>query len=198
MANIERRAVKVTKIEEAGLVEVATKLLCVTPKLSYKEIAEQLNEIGGITENKITEQNVITLRKNNKAVRSAYLTANRQRMRKLIMDSSEFDMLRILKDLAARLSFSLDVLENNAIEEGEIPDARDYKALSSELRDTLKQIESIQKEIYDMNVVREFLVEVVKTLKETSPDALPVFISKMKGKRDNNSIVNELLRDGVD
>lgn len=198
MANIDRRPTKITKIEEAGLVEVATKLLCVTPKLSYKEIAEQLNEIGGITENKITEQNVITLRKNNKAVRSAYLTANRQRMRKLIMDSSEFDMLRILKDLAARLSFSLDVLENNAIEEGEIPDAKDYKALSSELRDTLKQIKSIQKEIYDMNVVREFLVEVVKTLKETSPETLPVFISKMKGKRDNTSIVNELLRDGVD
>ena len=118
-------------------------------------------------------------------------------MRKMVMESAEFDMLGTLKDMAARTSFMIDTMEQMAIDEGNLPDAKDYKALSSELRETLKQIENIHKEVYDMEVVREFLIEVIKTLKEVSPDALATFINRMKGKRENSHIVGELLKGGL-
>ena len=188
-----------SKIERYDLVEHAINLLTVTPKMTYKEIAEELNSLGDVPEeDKITPENVMNFVKNYPQVRREVMLANRKRLRELILESAEFDMLKYLKDLAARTAFMLDTMEEMVLNEGQLPDPKDYKALSSELREIMKQIENIHKEVYDMNVVREFLVEVVKTLKEVAPDALPAFIDKMKMKRDNNTIVNEILKGGID
>lgn len=197
MGELRKRGVP-SKIEKYDLVRHAINLLTVTPRMSYKEIAEELNSIGDVPKDDlISVQNVSDFAKNYPEARKEVLLANRQHMRKLVMESAEFDMLGTLKDMAGRLTFMIDAMESMAIEEGTIPDPRGYKALSSELRETLKQIEGIHKEVYDMEVVREFLIEVIKTLKEVSPDALQAFITKMKGKRDNNHIVSELLKGGM-
>lgn len=197
MGELRKRGVQ-SKIEKYDLVGHAINLLTVTPKMSYKDIAEELNAIGDVPEeDSIIVQNVSDFAKNYPDVRREILLANRQHMRKLVMESAEFDMLGTLKDMAARTSFMIDTMEQLALEEGQLPDAKDYKALSSELRETLKQIEGIHKEVYDMEVVREFLVEVIKTLKEVSPEGLQAFITKMKGKRDNSHIVSELLKGGL-
>lgn len=187
-----------SKIDKYGLMGHAINLLTVIPKMTYREIAEELNTIGEVPEDDlITADNVSNFAKSYPEVRKEILLANRQHMRKMVLESAEFDMLGALKDMAARTSFMIDSMEQMALEEGELPDAKDYKALSSELRETLKQIENIHKEVYDMDVVREFLIEVVKTLKEVSPEALSAFITKMKGKRENNYIVSELLKGGM-
>lgn len=187
-----------SKIERYGLVEHAINLLKVQPRMSYAAIAEELNTIGNVPpEDLITDANVAHFARNYPEARREILLTNRQHMRKLILEGAEFDMLAQLKEMAARTAFMLEAMEEMALEEGKLPKASDYKALSSELRETLKQIENIHKEIYDMQVVREFLLEVVKTLKEVAPEALPVFIARMKGKRDNTHIVNELLSGGM-
>lgn len=187
-----------SKIEKNDLVGHTINLLTVIPKMSYKEIAEELNSIGDVVEDElITAANVSEFAKNYPEVRKEVLLANRQHMRKMVMESAEFDMLGTLKDMAARLTFMIDTMEEFALDEGTIPDPKGYKALTSELRETLKQIEGIHKEVYDMEVVREFLVEVIKTLKDVSPTALEAFITKMKGKRDNSHIVSELLKGGI-
>lgn len=187
-----------SKIEKYGLMEHAISLLKVIPKMSYTAIAEELNTIGNVPpEELITDENVSQFARNYPEVRREILLANKQHMRKLVLEGAEFDMLGQLKEMAARTSFMLEAMEEMSLEEGKLPKAADYKALSSELRETLKQIEGIHKEIYDMEVVREFLVEVVKTLKEVAPEALPSFISRMKGKRENGHIVNELLSGGL-
>lgn len=197
MGSLRKTGVQ-SKIEKYDLVGHAINLLTVTPRMSYKDIAEELNEIGDVPEeDHITSQNVNQFSKSYPDVRREVLLANRQRMRKLVMESAEFDMLGTLKDMAARTSFMIDSMEQMSLEEGELPDAKDYKALSSELRETLKQIEGIHKEVYDMEVVREFLVEVIKTLKEVSPESLEIFITKMKGKRENSHIVSEILKGGI-
>lgn len=197
MGELRKRGVQ-SKIEKYDLISHAINLLTVTPKMSYKQIAEELNSIGDVPEeDAITPQNVASFAKSYPEARKEILLANRQHMRKLLFESAEFDMLGLLKDMAARTAFMIDTMEQMALEEGTIPDAKDYKALSSELREILKQIEGIHKEVYDMEVVREFLIEVVKTLKEVSPEALQVFIAKMKGKRENSMIVNELLKGGI-
>lgn len=197
MSELRKRGVQ-SKIEKYDLVGHAINLLTVTPKMSYKAIAEELNSIGDVPEDdSVSVQNVSDFAKNYPDVRKEILLANRQHMRKMVMESAEFDMLGTLKDMAARTSFMIDSMEQFALEEGQLPDAKDYKALSSELRETLKQIEGIHKEVYDMEVVREFLVEVIKTLKEVSPESLPSFIAKMKGKRENSHIVSELLKGGL-
>lgn len=193
-----RKRGALSKIERYDLVEQTINLLTITPKLTYKQIAEELNSLADIPEeDKITPENVMMFVKNHPQVRREVMLANRKRLRELILESAEFDMLRYLKDLAARTAFMLDTMEEMSLNEGQIPDPKDYKALSSELREIMKQIKEIHKEVYDMNVVREFLIEVVKTLKEVAPEALPAFIDKMKMKRDNNTIVNEILKDGI-
>lgn len=187
-----------SKIEKYDLTEQAISLLMVNPKMPYPAIAEELNTIGGVpAEELITSDNVLQFAKSYPEVRKQIMLADRARMRKIVLEGAEFDMLGQLKDMAARTMFMMQAMEDQALEEGGFMPAKDFKALNSELRETLKQIEGIHKEIYDMEVVRNFLVEVVNVLKDVSPEALPHFIGRMKGKRENNHIVSELLKGGL-
>lgn len=186
------------KIRKYGLDQQAVNLLTVIPKMTYKEIAESLNAMDGVPEDdQISAQNVINFANQHADVRREVMLANKKHMRNVVFESAEFDMLGYLKDMAARTAFMIETLEEQALLTGNIPDAKSYKSLNSEMRETLKQIEGIHKELYDMEIVREFLLEVVKTLKDVSPEALDVFIQKMRGKRDNSRIVNELLGGGL-
>ena len=187
-----------SKLEKYGLVEHALTLLKVQPKLTYQQICDELNEIGNVPpDDFITVDNLTHFVKNVPEVRREVMLADRARMRKLVFESAEFDLLGHLKEMAARTAFMIEAMEESCLMEGKLMKPSDYKALNSELRETLKQIEGIHKEIYQMEVVREFLLEVVKTLKEVSPEALQAFIQKMKGKRENSLMVNELLQGGL-
>lgn len=186
-----------SKIEKYDLMQPALDLLKVVPKLSYQQICDELNTIGNVpSEDLISIDNLTHLVRSMPEIRRDILLANKSQMRKLVFDSAEFDMLAHLKEMASRTAFMLDAMEEANLMEGKVMKASDYKALNSELRETLKQIEGIHKEVYQMEVVREFLLEVVRTLKEVSPEALSVFIQRMKGKRENSHIVSELLQGG--
>lgn len=187
-----------SKIEKYGLVDHALTLLKVTPKLTYQQICDELNVIGNVPPDEaITVDNLTHFVRSVPEVRREVMLANKNHMRKLVFESAEFDMLGHLKEMAARTAFMIEAMEEAYLAEGKLMKASDYKALNSELRETLKQIEGIHKEIYQMEVVREFLLEVVKTLKEVSPESLQEFIKKMKGKRENSHMVSELLQGGL-
>ncbi|QNR70440.1 hypothetical protein IAQ67_28400 (plasmid) [Paenibacillus peoriae] len=187
-----------SKIEKYDLVEATLNLLKVIPKMTYQQICDEINSIGAVPEDdRITVDNLTHFVRAMPDVRKEVMLANKQHMRKVVFDSAEFDMLGHLKEMAARTAFMINTMEEMAFDEGTIPDPKGYKALSSELRETLKQIEGIHKEIYDMEIVREFLMEVVKTLKDVSPEALPTFVQRMRGKRENSHIVSELLKGGI-
>ncbi len=187
-----------SKIEKYDLMQNALDLLKVVPKLTYQQICDELNVIGNVPpEDLITVDNLTHLMRSMPEIRREVMIANKQHMRKMVFDSAEFDMLGHLKEMASRTAFMLDAMEEASLMEGKVMKPSDYKALNSELRETLKQIEGIHKEVYQMEVVREFLIEVVKTLKEVSPEALAVFIQKMKGKRENSHMVSELLQGGL-
>lgn len=187
-----------SKLEKYGLLENALTLLKVTPKLTYQQICDELNVIGKVPgDDLISVDNLTHFVKSVPEIRREVMLANRNHMRKLVFESAEFDMLGHLKEMAARTAFMIETMEEASLMEGRVMKASDYKALNSELRETLKQIEGIHKEIYQMEVVREFLLEVVKTLKEVSPEALQTFITKMKGKRENSHMVSELLQGGL-
>jgi hypothetical protein len=186
-----------SKIEKYNLLEDTLNLLKVIPKLTYQQICDEVNVIGSVPpEDFITVDNLTHFIRSMPEVRREVLLANKSHMRKLVFDSAEFDMLSHLKDMAARTAFMMDTMEELSLQEGKVPKASDYKALNSEMRETLKQIEGIHKEVYQMEVVREFLLEVVRTLKDVSPESLAIFIQKMKGKRENSHIVSELLQGG--
>ncbi|MCY8368268.1 hypothetical protein MOD02_17195, partial [Bacillus spizizenii] len=108
MGELRKRGAQ-SKIEKYDLVTHAINLLTVTPKMSYKAVAEELNTIGDVPESDlISVQNVSDFAKNYPEVRKEILLANRQHMRKMVMESAEFDMLGTLKDMAARLTFMID------------------------------------------------------------------------------------------
>lgn len=197
MSNLPARK-KSNRIEEHGLEEHAITLLTAIPKMSYEKIAEELNAIAGLTDedSKITKRVVFNYSKVYPEARREILLTNRKARRDLVLDGAEFDMLKMYKDQAARLTFLIDELEQEALDEGILPDPKAYKALSSELRETLKQIESIHKSVYDMEVVREFLKDVIETLKDVSPEALAEFTKRMKSKRDGEHVVSEILKGG--
>lgn len=188
-----------SKIEKYGLVQQAVDLLKVQPKMTYQQIADELNVIGENIppDDQISADNVSHFGRAYPEIRREVLLANRAHMRKMVMEGVEFDMLGTLKDMAGRFTFLIDAMEEDAFSKGKLPNATAYKAMTSELRETLKQIETIHKEVYDMEVVRQFLIEVIKTLQEVSPEGLQAFITKMKGKRDSSHIVNELLKGGL-
>lgn len=189
-----------SKMEKYGLIQQAIDLLKVQPKMTYQQIADELNVIGSDRippDDQITADNVAHFARAYPEIRREVLLANRAHMRKMVMEGAEFDMLGTLKDMAARFTFMIDAMEEDAFSEGRLPNATAYKAITSELRETLKQIENIHKEVYDMEIVRQFLIEVIKTLQEVSSEALQAFIQKMKGKRESNHIVNELLKGGL-
>ena len=189
---------KMNRIEEHGLEEHAIALLTANPRLTYEQIAQELNKIAGLEDSveKITKKVVFNYSKVYPEARREVLLANRKMRRDLVLEGAEFDMLKIYKDQAARLTFLIDEMEQEALDEGVLPDPKSYKALSSELRETLKQIESIHKSVYDMEVVREFLKDVVETLKDVSPQALAEFTNRMKSKRDGEHVVSEILKGG--
>lgn len=197
MTNENLPAKKKSRIEEHNLEKEALALLTAPNRMSYEKIAEQLNEIAGLSEDdedRITKKVVFTYAKSYPDVRREMLLADRQRKREIMLSGVEFDMLAMLKDMAARLMFMIDTMDEMAIDEGTIAEPKAYKALVSELREILKQIEGIHKSVYDMEVVRSFLKDVVDTLKDVSPHALEEFIKRMKGKRDNDHVVSELLK----
>lgn len=189
---------RMNRIEEHGLEEHAITLLTANPRLSYEQIAQELNKIAGLenADEKITKKVVFNYSKVYPEARREILLNNRKLRRELVLEGAEFDMLKIYKDQAARLTFLIDEMEQEALDEGVLPDPKSYKALSSELRETLKQIESIHKSVYDMEVVREFLKDVVDTLRDISPDALSEFTKRMKSKRDSDHVVSEILKGG--
>lgn len=199
MSNIQPIKKRMNRIEEHDLEEQAIALLTATPRLSYEQIAQELNKIAGLedSDEKITKKVVYNYSKVYPEARREILLNNRKLRRELVLEGAEFDMLRIYKDQAARLTFLIDEMEQEALDEGMLPDPKSYKALSSELRETLKQIEAIHKSVYDMEVVREFLKDVVETLRDVSPDALVEFTNRMKSKRDSDHVVSEILKGGV-
>jgi hypothetical protein len=194
---VPRGSGRTSKIEQYGLIQEAIDLLKVQPKMTYQQIADELNAMGKCPpDEQITSENVAVFARSYPEIRREILLANRAHMRKMVLEGAEFDMLGTLKDMAGRFQFMIEAMEEDAFSEGKLPNATAYKAITSELRETLKQIENIHKEVYDMDIVRQFLIEVVKTLQEVSPEALKSFIAKMKGKRESNHIVNELLKGG--
>lgn len=199
MSNIQPIKKRMNRIEEHDLEEQAIALLTATPRLTYEQIAQELNKIAGLedSDEKITKKVVFNYSKVYPEARREILLNNRKLRRELVLEGAEFDMLRIYKDQAARLTFLIDEMEQEALDEGMLPDPKSYKALSSELRETLKQIEAIHKSVYDMEVVREFLKDVVETLRDVSPDALVEFTNRMKSKRDSDHVVSEILKGGV-
>lgn len=189
---------KNSMIEELGLLDSCVTLLTIRPRLTYDQVAHELNVMANLTEGrKIDRLAVQAVVYRNQEVRAQLMLQNREHMRKIVLEGAEFDMLHTLKDMASRLTFMIDTYEEMCITQGDLPDPHKYRALNSELRETLKFIESIHKDIYDMNIVREFLVDILQTLKETSPEAFNKFVKKVKLKKESNSIVNEILKGGI-
>jgi hypothetical protein len=187
-----------SRLEIYNLQQEVAVMLKIMPKLTYQQIADELNKIGKVPDkDKITAQNVSDFVRTYPEVRKEVMLSERKYLKQLVLEGIEFDMLSQLKGLLANTTYILEKMQDEAFETGNIPDPSKYSTVAKELRETMKQIENIHKEIYDMEVVKSFLIEVINTLKEVSPEALNVFIKKMKGKRDTNSIVNEILKGGM-
>jgi len=66
------------------------------------------------------------------------------------------------------------------MEKGRNIDPYRFKAVASEMRELLKQMVEIQKEINDYNNVRKFMEIVMSVLQKEVPDKIPIIIEELK------------------
>jgi MinD-like ATPase involved in chromosome partitioning or flagellar assembly len=84
-------------------------------------------------------------------------------------------------------NMQIDVIgEINSLYEGakeklkEDLNAKEYKAISSEMRELLKQILELQKEVLSYENVKKFMDIVLNTVREECPEALPTILERLR------------------
>lgn len=146
---------------------------------SYQEIADVLNATGKVPEfDKIDKFVVSRFLEKIPKVAKEIVKNNEERMIEAVYIN--FDIIQETNALYQRSKTLLDELDNKARNEGKIVNPYQFKAVVSEMREMLKQMTEIQKEINDYNNVRRFMEIVLETLYDEVPDKIPAIIERLK------------------
>lgn len=94
--------------------------------------------------------------------------------------NTNFDIMEETGRLFAKSKSLLDLLEDDAYEKGKIVNVYMWKAVVSEMREMLRQMTEIQKEINDYDNVRKFMEIVLQVLQEEAPDKIPIIADKLR------------------
>ncbi|WP_145052792.1 hypothetical protein [Paenibacillus xylanexedens] len=146
---------------------------------SFQDIADELNASGKIPPTDPVDKHVVMrfLQKMPEINRSI-IQADKQRLVEVV--STNMDIVQEVQTLFHRAKFMLEVMEENAADNGKVMDPYRFKAVSSEMRELLRQMTEIQKEINDADNVRKFMEIVLDVLKQEAPDKIPIIAEKLR------------------
>lgn len=147
--------------------------------LSYQQIASELNSSGKVPEDDSIDRFVV-MRFLEKVpdISKEIISENRERMVEVV--NQGFDIIHETNDLYGKAKEVLLQLEETAQATGRNIDPYRFKAVASEMREMLKQMMDIQKEINDYNNIRKFMEIILETLYEEVPDKIPIIIERLK------------------
>ncbi|GEN36578.1 hypothetical protein [Aneurinibacillus danicus] len=146
--------------------------------LSYQQIVDELYRRGAVPEGEKLDKYVIKRFLDKVPELKTIVRGSKKRIVQAV--SAELDIIYEVSLFAAKCRNLLELLEEEALENSTLPNPGHFKALSSEMREWLKMMKEIQKEIADYNNVRTFMKIVLETVKKEAPQALPSILRQMQ------------------
>lgn len=159
--------------------------------LSYQEIAEELNASGKVPEDDpIDEYVVMRFLKKIPQVTKQLVKEDKKRLLQVV--NTNFDILHEINSLFSKTKNLLENMEADAYDKGKLINPYQFKAIVSEMREMLRQMMEIQKEMNDYENVRMFMEIVLETLQKEAPDKLPIITEKLKMAKGTQWFANLL------
>jgi|GEM_PF-2536631 len=178
----EKKVTIVSPTKQSKIVKYKLEEDCVNLRkagFSYQEIAEELNNSGKVpADDKIDKFVVARFLEKIPAINKQLVQEDKRRLLEVV--NTNFDIFYEINNLFAKTKSLLELMEEDAISKGRLVDPYRFKAISSEMREMLKQMTEIQKEINDYNNVRKFMEIVLQVLQEEVPDKIPVIAEKLR------------------
>jgi hypothetical protein len=147
--------------------------------LTHQQIADELNMSGKIPNNDlVTRDDVDRFMKRVPAVQKALVKESKARLVEVV--NTNFDIIHELSSLFSRTKNLLDAMEEKAEQSGKLVGAMSFKAISSEMREMLRHMTDIQKEINDYENIRKFMEIVLQVLQEECPAQIPKIAERLR------------------
>ena len=172
----------VSSTKQSKIVKYKLEEMCVNLKmsgLSYQQIAEELSMSEKVPKDDRIDKFVVA-RFLEKLPEVTKQIAGDNRKRLISVVNSSMDVIHETGILFHKTKTLLEMMEEDAAQKDRMIDPYRYKALASEMRELLKQMTEIQKEINDYQNIRKFLEVIVSVLQEECPDQLPAIVEKLK------------------
>lgn len=147
--------------------------------LSYQKIADELNAGGKVPEDDpINSDMVSRFISHLPALKKEIVKRDAKRMMAVVDNS--IDIISEMTTLYGKAKTIMNALEQRATDQNKTLDPYRFKALSSEMREMLKQMTDMQKDLHDHNNTRVFMQTVMDVLQDIAPEAVPIIIDKLK------------------
>ena len=186
---------KHSKVVKFGLHEDAVYLK--KSGLSYEQVTDELNKSGKIPAN--CSLSVSAVRKffsDLPEVTKEIVKENKGMLVEIV--NTQFDIIKEVTELYGRTKNILADLEERAAEKDRGVNPYQYKAVCSEMRELLRHMTDIQKEVNDYDNVRKFMEIVIKTVSEECPAALGKIAAKLKVTKGTQWFTDILRNSGGD
>lgn len=147
--------------------------------MSAEQIAEELNASGKLPHGEIISGDAIRrFLERVPEIRQELIRSNRDKLMETV--NTGLDIVYETSNLFHRTKELLGELERQASKSGRVVNPYQYKALVSEMRELLKQMMDINKEINDYENIKKFMEIVLSVLKEECPDKIPIIAERLK------------------
>jgi hypothetical protein len=177
---------KETKISK--IVRYQVEEMCYNLKLaglSYSQIADELNASGKVPEHDPVNKYVVArFCEKVPEIAKESIKNNKKRLMKVV--NNNLDVIFETNNLFQKTKNLLEEIEQDAEMKEKLIDPYRYKALSSEMRELLKLMIDIHKEINDYKNIKKFIEIIIQTVTEEAPDALPFIVAKLKACRESH------------
>lgn len=153
--------------------------------LSYQQIAEELNASGKVPpDDPIDKWVVMRFLEKLPEVSRQIVKEDRRRLVQVV--NNNMDIIFEVNNMFSKTKQLLEAMEEDAYNRGRFVNPYQYKAVVSEMREMLKLMTEIQKEVNDYNNVRKFMEIVLSVIKEECPDKIPIIIEKLRLAKGTN------------
>lgn len=147
--------------------------------MSYQQIADELNQSGKVPkDDELDKYVVLRFLEKLPQVQQQIIREDKKRLVEVV--NTNLDIVHEVSALFGKTKNLLNHMEEDAFAKGRSLDPYRFKAVASEMREMLKQMTEIQREINDYDNIRKFMEIVLNTLKEECPEQIPVISQRLK------------------
>ncbi len=153
--------------------------------LTHEQIANEMNKNGKLPKGEqITAYMVQGFLAKIPEVTKAIVRQNNSRLVKVV--NNNLDILTEINSMFKRTKTLLDQMELKAAEKDKHINPYQYKAVASELRETLRLMLDISKDMNDFENIKRFMQIILEVLKAEAPQAIPKIIERLKLAKGTN------------